>query len=347
MNGPDQGGFPTVPELDAASNASNCIMASSYTYCDGPMQTGKRFKQQMTGIGPIDLVFNVDASEPDTETEYRVFQRLVNRTGVDLGGFVLELGFGVGSGFAASGLGDGLSLSPRDEQNPTQFPFGLFGAPTADRPLGGFFDATERALFDTVFAEDSIQTAGLLGSYDYYFEKGWVSQEQAPDGVLFDHDNDASTDVLVMAFLNEKTGKWEVRRTIDGDGEVVTLVADPTVRGDEYDSAADAIAALLGLPGAGVLAGDLGSPRGLADLGDLFDTGPIEDVANLNVNYFIQVAMANLCPTFDTGTGQATFTMRVTPFASDSQVIPLPAAAPLLMAGIGGLLALRRRRRAA
>ena len=60
-------------------------------------------------------------------------------------------------------------------------------------------------------------------------------------------------------------------------------------------------------------------------------TGVIEDLANLNVNFAINT----------TGYSGDSFTLRATP-----SPVPLPATAPLLVAGIGAFAMIRRRNRA-
>lgn len=48
--------------VDVGGNdLAGCIMASSGSTCDGPRQSGKRFKQKITGLGPTDLVFNTES----------------------------------------------------------------------------------------------------------------------------------------------------------------------------------------------------------------------------------------------------------------------------------------------
>ncbi|MGM0584783.1 MAG: choice-of-anchor F family protein [Pseudomonadota bacterium] len=331
--GLDEFGEPTTIE----DNTSNCIMASGTAYCDGPRQTGKRWKQQITGAGgPMDLVFNVDPSTAETdpgtgevlETEYRAFHRLINATGEGLAGFKLELGFGVGDDFVASAAGDGIRVTPRDDQNPTQFPFGLFGEDLSvsdSGRLGGFFDPTGRALFDTTFEEDSITTGALRGLYDDFFGPSWMPGDAVPEGVFYDHDNDDSTEALVMAWLRED-GLWEQRREfVDGEVRPVEeLLSDPLadLTGTEF-----ADLTLENLPMFDTLS-----------LGDL-EGGVIEDLANLNLNYALFVGDTS-------GWGSDTFTLRVTAAAGTAPV-PVPAALPLLGAAVGGLALMRRRRKAA
>lgn len=77
---------------------SGCLMTSNPgATCTSPFQSGKRIKQQMTGLGPVDLVFDID--NIGAASTYQVFHRLINLTTQDLAGFTIELGFGVGSEF--------------------------------------------------------------------------------------------------------------------------------------------------------------------------------------------------------------------------------------------------------
>jgi hypothetical protein len=335
MNGSDQGSLgettlPAYPGQSSLDNTSNCIMASSPTWCDGPRQTGKRWKQQITAAdGPMDIVFDVDATDT-SDTEYRAFHRLINATGSGLAGFNLELGFGVGDGFVASTAGDGLSLARRDDQNPTQFPFGLFGEDGYEGRIGGFFDPTGRALFDTEFTEDTITTGALRGLYDDFFGPSWMPGDAVPEGVFFDHDDDENTEALVMAWINDE-GLWEQRREIV-DGEVrplEALLSDPLtdLTGTSFTNAN-----LEDLP--------LFSSLALADL----EAGVIEDLANLNLNYYLTVGDATNWTTF--ADGAANFTLRVTALEGAAPV-PVPAALPLLAGAVGGLAVMRRRRRPA
>ena len=310
--------------VDVGKNdLAGCIMASSTSTCDGPRQSGKRLKQHLTGFGPTDLVFDTDPDgtvTPITDDEgntldgdigYRVFHKLTNETGVPLRGFTLSLGTGVGDGFTPSTEGDGLQFSSDFENGPAklasyaQFPVGLFGEPVPQNGgLGGFFDREDRSGFNTVFGEDMIATDGFFGSYGDQFGP-WLTGAAVPTGVFWDDDNDPTTDDTLLAWVLED-GQVEQRRDVV-DGNVTAL----------------AEAAFELFPDVAAFETDLG----IAGLG----TGLIEDLANVNVNFAINVADYS---------GES-FTLRVTPTP-----VPLPATAPLLVAGIGAFAMIRRRKRA-
>ncbi|WP_175478823.1 choice-of-anchor F family protein [Rubrimonas cliftonensis] len=289
---------------------AGCIMASSSATCDSPFQSGKRFKEIVTGKAPVDLVFDLGPDSPSFENVgYEVYHRLVNDTGVALRGFTIELGFGVGSGFVASSAGDGLGFStgftagPDDLNAFSQFPFGLFGDADGNPnfTLDGFF-AAERTGFDLLFSEDILSSQGFYGPYADLFGP-WMTRDVVPDGAFWDFDSDPLTDDLLMAWQREDS-VWELRR------DIVNGVAVSLAVAEEFASLADVIARL------GVQLGD----------------GPIEDLANLNATYAIALA--------DSFSGDD-FTLRVT-----VAPVPLPGAAPLLIAALA-VFGLAARRRAA
>lgn len=317
-NTPGMMADPT-PFSSAGQQKSGCIRASSTTTCDGDFQSGKRFKEQITGFGAIDLVFDVDQQglQPDASVGYQVFHRLVNLTGQRIGEFSIELGFGVGDGFTRSTGSDGLAFSTSFESGPddaaafSQFPFGLFGdaATNPNFTLDGFF-ATERSGIALSMGEDVITGSGVTGPYASLFGD-WMSQDMAPEGLFWDNDGDPLTDAVLMAWLNSD-GEWEVRRAVDpNDGTQAISITE-----NLFQTLEDAKSFLN------------------VDVAFL-DTGIIEDLANLNVNYAI--ALGDQVNFND-------FTLRVmtTPAA-----IPLPMSGPLLLGAIGVMGLVRRRRRAA
>lgn len=317
-------GIQVQPEVytqggPAGITLDGCLMTSNPgATCTSPFQSGKRIKKQMTGLAPVDLVFDI---QPGTTTSvYQVFDRIINMTGAALSGFAIELGYGVGSNFVAASDTGGLTFSSLFSAQPTgsgpvstQFPFGLFGDAT-DNPnfsLDGFF-APERTGLTTDLTPTKITSTGFYGPYSTLFGS-WLSQDAVPQGAFWDNDNNPLTDALLMAWLNPATGLWEMRRNVVdlGAGIAGSLTGAEVLNFASFDE----LNAQLGL--------------GSALLQDV-----IEDLANLNVNYAIQVG----------DLGRATsFSVRTTVFAVPIAPVPLPAGAGLLAVALGGLAMLRRR----
>ncbi|MBC7153248.1 MAG: choice-of-anchor F family protein [Rhodobacteraceae bacterium] len=315
-NSPGMMADPT-PFSSAGQVKSGCIRASSTTTCDGDFQSGKRFKEQLTGLGAVDLVFDVDPQgvQPTDSVGYQVFHRLVNLTGQRIGEFSIELGFGVGDGFTRSSAADGVSFSTTFQSGPddanafSQFPFGLFGDASTNPnfTLDGFF-ASERSGIALSMGEDVIAGSGVTGPYASLFGD-WMSQDMAPEGLFWDNDGDASTDAILMAWLNQD-GLWEVRRDVDPNDQFSAVSAAAQVLGTDYT----AVETLLGVS---------------------LEKGIIEDLANLNVNYAINLG------------GQVNFSDFTLRVVSVPAAIPLPMSGPLLLGALGLMGFVRRRRRAA
>lgn len=277
------------PDLNPNQDFTNCVMASSPATCESPFQSGKRFKQQITDIGPIDMVF--DVSDEEGDTAYRVFQKVSNYTDGKLGGFDIELGFGLGDGFEMSIDGDGLGFDLTEGAR-ARFPFGLFGDADTNQnhQTDGFFDPTARSGFNVSLTEDLLSTESLFGMYDDFFG-AWLNFDNVPQGYFWDDDGDPETEALLVAYQNDQ-GDW-----VDSDGLVV----------NEQD---------------------------LIDAG--YEIGIIEDLANLNVDYFLQIGDVTGWSSWDGQT--ASFTLRLTP-----NEVPVPATLSLL--GMGALLLGARRRK--
>jgi hypothetical protein len=298
------------PDLNENRDFNDCIMAAGGTTCESGFQSGKRFKQHVTDTGAVDLVFNVEPSEGTTE--YRVFQKVSNYTGGQLSGMEMQLGYGIGDSFQPSSEGDGLGFVTEGSEirEGAFFPFGLFG--DADEhphhTLSGFFDTESRAGYDLAFNEDSLVTGDMYGMYDDFFGD-WLANGQVPDGYFWDHDDDPATEDILMAYQNED-GEW-IQRRKEEDGEAVPMDAE------EVDEEA------------------------LKDKDYYRDV--IEDLANLNLNYFLSVGDLNAIENFDVGAQQdfldSTFTMRLT-----TNEVPAPRTVVLLAGGLLLLLAARRMR---
>lgn len=298
---------------------TGCLMTSNPgATCTSPFQSGKRIKQQMTGFGPVDLVFDTAAS--DATSVYQVFHRLINVTGQSLSGFMVELGTGVGDGFVAAAMDSAVKFSSAFTAQPTgsgpansQFPFGLFGD-ASDNPnftLDGFFEP-QRTGYEVALSDTTLESLGFYGPYGSYFGD-WMSQEDVPLGAFWDFDADPLTDNLLMAWLTPD-GLWEARRAIDGDDDPYSLDEAVWQTFGTYDDLVNGM---------------------FPEFGSLFSQGSIEDLANLNLNFAIELG---------SGFTGSEFTLRTTVLAAPAAVVPLPAGGILLVGGLGMLAALRRRR---
>lgn len=302
---------------------TGCVMTSNMPNpCTGEFQSGKRVKAQMTGLEPIDLVFDVSEG---AVSNYQMFYRLINQTTKSLAGFALELGFGVGNEFVQATADDGITFSTAFRAQPagsgasstTQYPFGLFGdaASSQNFDLDGFF-APERSSLSLEQTATTITSTGFVGPYNSLFP-AWLSQENVPLGAFWDNDGNEETDALLMAWLNADN-LWEVRRDVL---DMTAGLASSLLTAETFQTFEEVVARL-----------GLGT--------SLFDD-IIEDLANLNVNFAF-----NLTDSVQSGT----FTLRTTALAAPEIVapVPLPASAPLMFGGLAamGFFARRKRKQA-
>ncbi|XKH01237.1 choice-of-anchor F family protein [Marinobacter nauticus] len=330
-----------APAGASGEQVDNCIMAAGSATCNGPFQSGKRFKLDQTGYGPIDLVFNL-SSEPfseDNDGLYRIFQKYGNATGDTLTGFSIGLGFGIGDAFTPSSSGDGLSFvdfgdDPKNSEFSSLFAQGLFGTDEKRDRLRGYFSAERSGFGLSLLDEDLFQTTGLFGD-EYGYEAlfgDWMSYSMAPDGYFYDDDGDPLTDAVLMAHFDADSGKWIMNRGIDELGEVVSLAFGN--EGEQYDSIADVEAALQAQAGESGLSLGACPEEPVPGEPCLAGIDLIEDLGKFNVTSFIDAF------NFELG-NQTTFTMRISALTGIPISVSEPGVWVLLAIGLGGLL--RRR----
>ena len=306
----------------------NCLMTTSYleggyldattpdpTLCSSSFQTHKRFKVAMQPDAldkGVDLVFNV---EPDgTERDYQVFQKINNYTDARLGGFVLQIGFGVGADFQTvteAGLSAALGMSTPtegddaiwDPEEIATFSHGLFGYADHHFPEDGFFDDTRAGFYTELTPYETEGTVGdtltsttTLGSAYAQIppETGpeeqfgpWLPSKWAPYGVFYDDDFDPDTDAILMAFWGETAADSGEFAWMHGKSEDYAVVDDKTLAEWQADHA--------------------------------YSVDVIEDVLNLSLNYILTVGTVDdTWPTWDGE--QATFTIRMLPVEDTSGI---------------------------
>lgn len=321
----------------AGADVYNCILSAGPSTCNGPFQSGKRFKFDATGFEPVDLVFNVDPAgqfpttiDNSTNDElYKVFQKYGNATDERIGSFSVELGFGIGENFVASTTGDGLgfrdaslggTIDPPHNEFSSLFAAGLFGkADGVKHLLDGYF-SNERSGFNLIYEEDKITSAGIFNAYDDLFGN-WLPYSGTPQGFLFDDDADAATDAILMA-NQEEDGTWSVNRGIDAAGDVYTLADADKLTG-------------LTLP---QVIAFLNSEGTFCIDPDICYEDAIEDLAKFNLTYFLDQVTIDDTVLLTAYDQQPTFTLRVT-----ANEVPTAGVLPMLGLGLLGMLGLRRR----
>lgn len=299
---------------------TNCIMSAGYNPYDGtikqcsdPFQSSKRFKSLMYRDGEaMFLNFNVD-NDGSIKT-YRMLQKLSNWTGTVISDFTVEIGFTLPDGtFINSTSGDGLGISdqygkvwdaPIAKDQTLQknlaglFAHGLFGAPDKHHTEPGYFNPYVRGEFDLVAEEDRIVSNGISAAHTDLFGH-WNTAPITITGMYWDDDQLYYTDNILMANCNGTfdeaagvcNGVWETYREQEG------TYIDP-VTGEELPHIP------VGVPqpvSAEMLAQWATDPW--------VAPGPIDDFANINLNYHITLGDSSSWPT------PGTFTVRFTPNA--------------------------------
>lgn len=120
-------------------------------------------QKHYTGIGPVDLVF--DLVDDGGTTEYIVIEGVQNSTGLDWSNYHIELGFGSGAGFTKSTAGDGLDFDTPDEDSTVNF-----------NPGGFFFSTFTRPTEDDLYADGGTHPDGAYaGNFIFHID--------VPDGI--------------------------------------------------------------------------------------------------------------------------------------------------------------------
>ncbi|SNB56365.1 hypothetical protein SAMN04487880_1575 [Marinobacter sp. es.042] len=223
--------------------------------CTAPPDSGKRFKLKTTETnGPIDIV--VDVSADDSISLYRVIGKFSNLTdasnsvGGDLNAIRFELGFGVGSEFMRSSVGDGLGFgfdgNDKLSIGPVgKYPGGLFGGSKVE---GLPFFSTEVAPFIESLATaddgDVLETNGTIATqYSSLFDD-WRTLSETPNGWFIDDDGNPANDSILLAWnagtvdapnwqTYEKVFENVVVESRDLDGDPATPEID--INAQDYD----------------------------------------------------------------------------------------------------------------
>jgi hypothetical protein len=377
--------YNNTPVHEPGQIIADCVMApriDADRQCNDASQTDARYKMSATAVGPIDMVFRVKlldanavildadgfliAADQDVSRNlYRMIGMLSNDTGQRLGGFTVQVGFGLGADFYKSRAGDGLKLGLHREgatdadnlkdDEIAEFPDDLFYGPADAGHDWGFFSSS-RAGFavDTAALaseEDFFGSIGISSNYSGLFGK-WLPLTLVPQGLFYDPDGDPVTDAAVTAWYDGT--RW-IRYVVDEITGVRTETYPDAVQIAEWEATPPSVYADDGvwtegdsLTAGGILYAIWDAAAGVYVLADGitrvtndemtariaaapdelerrpgYFMGPIEDLANLNLNYFIEVANPSAWPTY--ANGEATFTLRITPL--NESVTALPAHA--------------------
>uniref|UniRef100_C6DYR5 Choice-of-anchor F family protein n=1 Tax=Geobacter sp. (strain M21) TaxID=443144 RepID=C6DYR5_GEOSM len=278
-----------------------CIMTTGFNpydlsdkMCSDPLQSSKRWKVGGTNGQPVDVFFTTAV---DTNISiYNSMQKLTDNDVRKWKGFSAELGFMVNGVFVKSTSLDGLGFSDKKGRyftttssaiQPAEvlsalFAQGLAGPADANHPSTGYFDPLYRFSYQLNATEDRLDT-GLISSNYYAMFGDWNNLSGVPYGYFFDEDNNINTDNTLMA---------------NCDGNFV--VTDPVMETGycegtwvTYRSAAGLDANGIPYPSDGVKKPVPADVMAAWQSNPLYLTGPIEDLANLGVNYYITVNGAN------------------------------------------------------
>lgn len=287
-------------------DGSKCIMTTGYNPYDGtnkmctdPLKSSKRWKVKGTKNDVIDVYFSTTTGNTSI---YRSLQKLTDGTTVPWDGFRAQLGFMVNGTFVKSAAGDGLGFSTptgayftkltssyvqKEDTLSALFAQGLAGPADKYHPTTGYFDPLKRFSFQLYALEDEIYTGPLSTNYSSLFGP-WKNLGTVPYGYYYDDDNDINTDNLLMA-----------------DCQGGFIVTDPATETGYCNGTWVTYRSQAGLdPATGLPYPSDGVAKPVpADLlaawkaNPLYAPAPIEDLANLGLNYWITVGDNTRWPT--------------------------------------------------
>lgn len=291
-----------------------CIMTTGfnpYDYsdkmCSDPLQSSKRWKVKGTNDQPVDVYFTVAAG---TTSIYNSMQKLTDGDIKKWKGFRAELGFMVNGVFTKSKSADGLGFSDKKgryfvstssavqsaEVLSALFAQGLAGPADKNHPTTGYFDPANRMSYLLNATEDTLST-GLISSNYYALFGDWNNQANVPWAYFYDDDDNIYTDNTLMANCDGNFAVTDpIAETGYCEGTWVT-----------YRSQAGLDANGLPFPSDGIKKPVPADVLASWQANRLFLNGPIEDLANLGLNYYVTVGDNTKWPT------PAQFVLRFTP----------------------------------
>lgn len=278
-----------------------CIMTTGYNpydfsdkMCSDPIQSSKRWKVSGVNGQPVDVYFSV-ATDTLT-TIYNSMQKLTDNDVRKWKGFKAQLGFMVNGVFTPSKSLDGLGFSTSKgkyfttttsalqsaETLSALFAQGLAGPADANHPETGYFDPINRFSYFLNATEDIIDS-GLITSNYYALFGDWNNLSGVPSGYFYDEDNNINTDNTLMANCD---GNFVVTDPVMGSGYCEgTWVT--------YRSQAGLDANGIPYPSDGVKKPVPADVLAAWESNPLYMTGPVEDLANLGLNYYITINKLN------------------------------------------------------
>ena len=278
-----------------------CIMTTginpydfSDKMCSDPIQSSKRWKVGGVNGQPIDVYFTV-ATDTLT-TYYNSMQKLTDNDAKKWKGFKAQLGFMVNGVFTPSKSLDGLGFSTNRgkyfttttsaiqsaETLSALYAQGLAGPADANHPTTGYFDPINRMSYFLNATEDTIDS-GLITSNYYALFGDWNNLSGVPYAYYYDDDANPNTDNTLMGNCD---GTFVVTDPVTSigycDGTWVT-----------YRSQAGLDANGVAYPSDGVKKPVPADVLAIWQSNYLYTTAPLEDLANLGLNYYITVNKLN------------------------------------------------------